>query len=141
MSSSSALSTFLGIHYDSRNVASNEWTQKNYKKEIKTWRRIAWGWALGWGGRSCLTLRLPSGLKKGEHQDSRLDFYACVPQVVFSPLNFNFNSLAPAGRAHSSPANCLPAMLASCQQLCLWKEGSPGFPKQATEYHSFKLSW
>ena len=59
---------------------------------------------------------------------------------IFS-LNFNFNFLAPAGRAHSSPASCLPEMLASCQQLCLWKEGSPRSSRRTTEYHSFKLSW
>ena len=59
----------------------------------------------------------------------------------FFPLNFNFNFLAPAARPHSSPASCLPEILAGRQQLCLWKEVSLRHSRQATEYHhSFKVS-
>jgi hypothetical protein len=79
-----------------------------------------------WGRRRLLNAKLPEGLKnKGEHQKPRsFDCYACVPQGFF-PFHFNFNFLAPAGRAYAFPASCLPEMLASCQQLCLRKVGSP----------------
>lgn len=139
MSSSSALSTFFGTCYDWGNVGWMNEHRKPAPKGAKA-ERGSLG-TVGWGGRSHLTRGLPSRLEKGEHQESKLDCYACAPQVVlFFFLNFNFNFLAPAGRAHSSPASCLPEMLASCQHLCLWKEGSPRNSRQAPVYHPFKLS-
>lgn len=85
---------------------------------------------------------LPSGLRKEEeHQNQGLIvMHVHLTLFYFFFLNFNFNFLAPAGRAHSSPASCLPEMLASCQHLCLWKEGSPRYSGQTAVYHSFKLS-